>query len=143
MAQEGRKYLLSIVNSVICLPDAFRIGFGKEKFIFSVMGKDATTNEYFAVSAIYDSICDIDSKIKHAFNSALACDFPENMNDYAPFLTPPESEKLAMYHVENMVFRISILWDLLAQLCIVILRTGIETEKNTLYSIFQEPRNRK
>lgn len=129
MAQEGRKYLSSIVNSVICLPDAFRIGFGKEKIIFSIMGKDATTNEYFAVSAIYDSICDIDSKIKHAFNSVLVCDFPESMKDYAPFSTPTESEKLAIYHVENMVFRISILWDLLAQLCNVIFRTGIEPEK--------------
>ena len=63
MAQEGREYLSAIVNSVICVPDAFRIGIGSEKYLFSATGHDETTNEYFAISAIYDSICDVDSKI--------------------------------------------------------------------------------
>lgn len=34
-----------------------------------------------------------------------------------------------MYYVENIVFRTSILWDLLAQLCNVLYRTGIIPKK--------------
>ncbi len=129
MSQEGREYLSSIVYSVICMPDVFRIGFGNGKYVFSVMSEDATTNEYFAVSATYDSICDTDAKIKYAFEMTLACDFPETIKNYDPFSKPTEQEMTAMYHVENMVFRISILWDLLAQLCNIIFRTGIEPGK--------------
>lgn len=126
--QEGLEYLSTIVNSIICIPDAFRITYGKDKYVFSAMGQDATTNEYFAVSAIYDTICDIDRKIKYAFEKVLACDFSEKIAEYDPFSEPNEQEFTAMYHVENMVFRISILWDLLAQLCNVIFRTGIAPE---------------
>ena len=129
MAQEGREYLSTIMNSVICIPDAFRIYCGIDKFIFSVMGEDTTVNEYFAVSAIYDSICYADEKIKYAFEQTLACDFPDTLKDYDPFSRPKEQEAKAMYHVENIVFRISILWDLLAQLCNVVFQTGINSEK--------------
>ena len=129
MAQEGREYLSAIVNAVICVPDAFRIDIGAGKYIFSASGNDIVTNEYFAISAIYESICDIDSKIKFAFEKALVCDFPETLKDYNPLSKPTEQENTAMYHVENMVFRTSILWDLLAQLCNILFRTGIEPEK--------------
>ncbi len=129
MAREGREYLKEIVNSVICVPDAFRINVGQGKYIFSAMGKDSKTNEYFAVSAIYDSICDIDSKIKYAFNSILECDFSETLKGHDPFSKPTEQENIAMYHVENMVFRLSILWDLLAQLCNILYKTGLDTDK--------------
>lgn len=129
MSQEGREYLSTIMDSVICIPDAFRISFGADKFVFSVMGEDTTTNEYFAVSAIYDSICYADEKIKYAFKQALACDFSDTIKDYDPFSKPKKQEINAMYHVENMVFRISILWDLLAQLCNVVFQTGLDPEK--------------
>ena len=129
MAREGREYLSEIVDSVICLRDAFRIGIGGDKYIFSAMGPDAATNNYFAVSAIYDSICDVDTKIKYAFKAALECDFPETLMEYDPFSMPTVQERIAMYHVENIVFRVSILWDLLAQLCNVIYQTGISPDK--------------
>lgn len=129
MAQEGREYLSAIVNSVICVPDAFRIGIGSGKYLFSATGHDETTNEYFAISAIYDSICDVDSKIKYAFGQAINCKFPETIKEYNPLAKPTEQECIAMYHVENIVFRTSILWDLLAQLCNVLYRTGIAPDK--------------
>lgn len=125
MAQEERTYLSTIVNSVICVPNAFRIGIGSGKYLFSASGNDQTTNEYFAVSAIYDTICEVDSKIKYAFEQALKCEFPETIQDYNPLAEPTEQECIAMYHVENIVFRISTLWDLLAQLCNVLYRTHI------------------
>ena len=128
MVQEGREYLSAIVNSVICVPDAFRIGIGSGKYLFSATGNDRTTNDYFAISAIYDSICDIDAKIKYAFEQALTCKFPETIIEYNPLAKPTRQEDIAMYHVENMVFRTSILWDLLAQLCNVLFHTGIKPE---------------
>lgn len=127
MAQEGREYLSAIVNSVKCVPDAFRIDIGAGKYIFSASG-NAATDQYFAISAVYDSICDIDAKIKYAFEQALACNFPETIKDYSPLSTPTKQEFIAMYHVENIVYRTSMLWDLLAQLCNILFQTGIHPE---------------
>ena len=103
MSQEGREYLSTIMDSVICIPDAFRISFGADKFVFSVMGEDTTTNEYFAVSAIYDSICYADEKIKYAFEQALACDFSDTIKDYDPFSKPKKQEINAKMQCPNTI----------------------------------------
>lgn len=45
MAREGRAYLTELVESVICVPDAFRIKCGNDKFIFSIQSKNQETND--------------------------------------------------------------------------------------------------
>lgn len=127
MAREGKAYLQEVVNSVICIPDAFHIKYGDEKYLFSIVTKDQATTDYYAVSAIYDTICVVDEQIKYAFNKAIACDLPETLEEYDPFSMPNDNERIAIYHTENIVFRVSVLWDLLAQLCNVIYHTGLET----------------
>ena len=112
MAREGKAYLTELVESVICVPDAFRIRCGNDNFIFSIQSKNQETNDYFAISAIYDTICTIDSAIKFAFAEAIAIDLPESLDTYNPFSQIGEDERIAIYHVENIVFRVSILWDM-------------------------------
>lgn len=129
MPKEGKVYLQELVNAIICKPDAFRIQFDHGKFIFGICSINQQDNDYYAVSAIYDTIVDIDSKIKHAFSQAVMCDLPQTLEEYSPFSRPGKEELVAIYHVENMVYRVSILWDLLAQLCNVIFHTGIEVKK--------------
>lgn len=126
MSRQGKEYLQELVNSVICIPNSFRIKYGDDRFIFSVATDDQETTDYFSVATIYDSICVIDEYIKYAFNQAISCDIPETMDDYDPFINPTLDERIALYHTENIVFRVSMLWDLLAQLCNVIYHTGIK-----------------
>lgn len=137
MAREGREYLLELANSVVYIRDAFHISFGKGAFVFAAISKDVETRQYFDVSAIYDSLCDIDSKIKCALNMALSCNISESLQDYHPLSQVKNEQFLAMYHTENIVFRVSTLWDLLAQLCNVIYQTGLEPNKIHYWNFFK------
>lgn len=47
MAREGKAYLTELVESVICVPDAFRIKCGNDKFIFSIQSKKQETRVCF------------------------------------------------------------------------------------------------
>lgn len=129
MSREGKEYLTELIESVICIPDVFRIKCGNGKYLFSVNSTDQDTMNYFAVSAFYDTVCSVDASIKFAFGEAISVDLPVSLKDYDPFFKPTEDEKIALYHTENIVFRVSILWDLLAQLCNVIYNTGIKSEE--------------
>jgi hypothetical protein len=129
MPLEGRKYLEELVGAIICIPDAFRIRLEDGKYIFGVISKDQKFSDYYAVSAIYDTIVDLDKKIKYSFSQALTSDLPETLDGDSPFSELAEKEFEAMHHIENMVYRVSILWDLLAQLCNVKYHTGLETDK--------------
>lgn len=136
MALEGRKYLEELVSAIICIPDAFRIRIEDGKFIFSVMSVDQKCNDYFAVSAIYDAIVDLDKKIKYSFSQVLSSDLSETLDGYSPFSELANKEFGAMYHIKNLIYRVSILWDLLAQLCNVKYHTGLETDKIYYYRYF-------
>lgn len=129
MALEGRVYLEELMNSVICIADAFRIRVEDEKYIFSILTKEQQTNDYYAISTIYDTIVDLDRKIKFSFAEAVKCNLPETLEGYNPFTELNNSEFIALYHIENMIFRISTLWDLLAQICNVIYHTNLSIEK--------------
>lgn len=129
MSLEGKEYLEEIVNSVICIPDVFRIHLEDGKYIFSIHSKEQHIDDYYAVSAIYDTIVDLDNKVKHSFSQAITCNLSETLDGYDPFSKLKEEEFIAMYHIENMVYRVSILWDLLAQLCNVIFHTELEASK--------------
>lgn len=127
MSRQGKEYLQELVDAVICIPDAFRIKCGNGKYLFAVTTSDQEATDYFAVSAIYDTICAVDEQIKYAFSEATSYDLPETLKEYNPFSKPDAEERKALYHTENIVFRVSVLWDLLAQLCNVIYHTGLKT----------------
>lgn len=133
-----------LVNLVVCIPDAFRIRIDNQTYIFSMDSKDQQTKDYFAVSAIYDTIIDLDKKIKYSFSEAIAFDLPETLEGYHPFLEPAKNESVAMYYIENMVYRVSILWDLLAQLCNIMFHTGIDVNKvyyTRYFELFSKGKN--
>lgn len=138
MAGQYKEYLKRLVDSIVCQPDAFMIRCGDGKYIFSVGSDDRDTSDYFAISAIYDTICSIDASIKYAFSEVLLYEQLETFENHDPLLKPDGEEKRALYHTENIVFRISILWDLLAQLCNIIYHTGYEVDKLYYHSYFKK-----
>ena len=60
MSRQGKEYLSEVINAIQCTPDAFRIRLEDDRFLFSIMTTDTKTQDWFSVSAIYDSICEID-----------------------------------------------------------------------------------
>lgn len=100
--------------------DKFRISVEEDKYIFgALIGKSVQANkpDYFAISSIYDTIVDLNHKIKYSFYMAAECEPSELLSDHIWFGKPQANENTAIYFIENMVFRTAILWDMLAQLC--------------------------
>ena len=95
----------------------FEIGFGENSYVFGAILKEQPGFcEYFSYKTLYDSIIDIDKKIKHSVCMGLQrAEIPVG-NNWNPFERPTASEWEAMYYAENALFRVSVLWDLLAQL---------------------------
>ncbi|MEA4832075.1 MAG: Cthe_2314 family HEPN domain-containing protein [Oscillospiraceae bacterium] len=122
-------YLEKLIESIIYTPNAFKINLGNGKSILSIVSNDKGINEYFAISAIYDTIIDIDRIIKYAFAETTKYNLPETLDEYNPLSKPSEMDIIALYHIENIVFRISVLWDLLAQICNIIFHTDQKPEK--------------
>lgn len=121
------EYLKEIIDAVVCIPNVFRVRIeNTDKFIFSISTNDEKTEEWYAVAAIYDSICEIDAQIKYAFKEVIKYELPETLENYNPFSKMDNDEREAFYHIENIVFRTSVLWDLLAQLCNVIYDTKLD-----------------
>ena len=138
MAKEGKNYLRGLVESIVCTPNIFRISMEDGKYIFSISSNDQQTNDWYAVSAIYDSICEVDKQIKYAFGQAISFNIPETLEGYNPFSKFSEEENIALYHTENIVYRVSILWDLLAQLCNVLYHTNLRVEQINYNRYFEK-----
>lgn len=139
MIKKDKKYLKTLINSVIYIPEAFLLPIdgNQNKYIFSAFG-NASLNEYFSISVIYDAIIDLDKKIKLSFFESLKGDMSESLKDWRPFSKLEDKEYVALYHIENMIYRINILWDLLAQLCNIMFNTGLEIDKINHFSYFQQ-----
>lgn len=111
------KRIKDCLNSVYYEPKLFTIGFDDVKYVFGALLKDQPGfQKLFSYNTIYESIVDIDKKIKHSFLLGLQYAVVHDGNEWDPFGKPSDSEWEALYYTENAIFRIAILWDLLAQL---------------------------
>ena len=90
--------------------------FGEDKFIMGAEFIDQPENKFFMYKTIYDTIIDLDEKIKKSFRLAIEWEYQSDIKEFNMFLIPSEEEREAIYYTENAIFRTSVLWDLLAQL---------------------------
>lgn len=137
---KNRKYLEKLVNSIETVPNAFHIycSDDKTKYIGYIHSNDRTIEKYYAVSALYDTVLDLDKKIKFSFFKTVDYNLPETLDGFNPFDKPTGDEMSALYYIENMLFRVSILWDMLAQLCNVIFDTKQKPDKIYYSSYFDD-----
>lgn len=132
-------WLKEQVDKISFDENLFRIYVGDNKYIFGAFLQDTNGQpDYFAISTIYDTIADLNDKIKYSFYMAMKCDLSESLDDYSMFGTPSSNEKIALYFMENMVFRTAILWDMLAQLCNVYWRINKPIDKIYVQSFFHD-----
>ena len=95
------------------------------KIIFSIQSKDQKLNIYNDTKAIYETIIDLCEKISTSFAytyEGIAKLRTEGA--WNPFMAASANENLTFYFIENVVFRTSVLWDLLAQLYNVLWNIG-------------------
>lgn len=108
--------LLRLVDSIQYDPTLFHQSIGDNKYVMGCLTHSPSPNDFFVYKTIYDSILDLDKKIKKSFNSALKWEYASNINEFNMIGTPTKEESEAIYYTENAIFRTSVLWDLLAQL---------------------------
>lgn len=117
MEQEEKKYFQDIIDSVQYEKNAFTIWYGDEKIIMgALIPEDSDVQKFFSYATIYHTLIDVDWKIKFSLYKAI--DFAETVDFqmWNPIKPPSEDEKMALYYVENAIFRTEVLWDLLAQM---------------------------
>lgn len=116
----------------------FRLSYGENKYIFDAMYTKEVEVDIFAISSIYDTIIDLNAKIKYSFDAVVKSNPSENLMEHKIFEKPAENEMKALYYIENMIFRTSTLWDMLAQLCNVFWKKGKSANKLYTESFFHD-----
>lgn len=117
---ESLEWLKEQVEAVTFDEKRFRVSVGDGKYIFGAIIGNSTSSDkvdFFKISSIYDTIIDLNEKIKYSFYMSAECNPSENLADHVVFGKPQKSENTAIYFIENLVFRSAILWDMLAQVC--------------------------
>lgn len=128
-------YLFEKYNNIVYDPDKFTIFLDDDKFLFGVLSPEndeSHLSKEMQYKTLYDTLIDLDAKIKFSFDNALKCSYQRNLIDnFSIHKRGTSEETLAYYYVENALFRTSSLWDILAQL--YCLFYNIKIPKNYIY----------
>lgn len=104
--ESEQKYLENILSNIYYELDIFVMPFGDGKEVIGVMSgddeKSNNLNEFFKYKTLYNSLIDLDIKIKFSLQQAIISSQQNKMLE-------------AYYYIENGVFRIITAWDNLAQ----------------------------
>ncbi|WP_102694147.1 Cthe_2314 family HEPN domain-containing protein [Rummeliibacillus pycnus] len=132
---EEVKYLRNKINDISYDEDRFTLMLGSDKYIFGIVSaaNDSTPiSEIIKYKTIYDTLKDLDSKIKLSFKKAINYTYSANVQkNYSILKTSSEEEVLAYYYIENALFRTISLWDMLGQLYRLFYK--IEIPNNEVY----------
>jgi hypothetical protein len=112
---------------------------GNEKFLFGIVStpnNPAPFSELMQYKTIYDTLRDLDYKIKISFEKAIYYSYSSNVqNNFSILNNSSEEETMAYYYIENALFRTSSLWDMLAQLYRLYYHIQIDQDKVGIRSI--------
>lgn len=137
-----REYFNSKLSQVIYNPDRFKLMIGEDRFLFGVVSagdKEAPFSRLMQYKTLYDTLIDLDWKIKLSFEKAIEYAYSELVqNNYSIFKTETEEEQRAFYYIENALFRTSSLWDLLAQFYRLFYKIDVPKER-VYYNKFFNP----
>lgn len=129
------KYLRGKFCEVLYDSNRFKLFIGKDKFLFGVFspeGENAPFSKLMNYKTMYDTLIDLDWKIKISFDKGIEYAYSNSVQDNFNIIqTDSQEEKLAYYYIENALFRTSTLWDILAQL--YCLFYDIEIKSDSIY----------
>jgi hypothetical protein len=114
------KYLLRKVDEIYYGESRFRVMIEKEKYIFGVVSAEnepSSISKIIQYNVIYETIYDLDFKIKLSFKKAIEYAYSTKVQEQFSLLKNSSVEEIySYYYIENALFRVSSLWDMLAQL---------------------------
>lgn len=141
-----KKYLEAKVNEIKYNDNRFKLKIGSDRYVFGIIsGQDskASFSKLLQYKTIYDTLKDIDYKLKISFEKAIEFAYSEAVqSDFSIFEKGSYEETVAYYYIENALFRISSLWDLLAQLYRLYYQIEVDADKVYYNKIFN-PRSPK
>ncbi len=141
-ANAEREYFNNKLLQVTYNPDRFKLMIGEDRYLFGVVSAgddEAPFSRLMQYKTLYDTLIDLDWKIKLSFEEAIKYAYSESVrNDYSIFKKGTEEEQRAFYYIENALFRTSSLWDLLAQFYRLFYKVDVPKER-VYYSKFFNP----
>lgn len=130
-------HIYSLAYVPVYEKDFFDIEVAEGIFINFVSSENPKKKVLFTAKTYYDNVVDIAKKIRISVASAVGqCDAAFDDSLYNPFDKPTKDEIVASYCAENVLFRVLILWDILAQLYNVINECNIPEDKINYHRFF-------
>ena len=131
-------YVENILSTIKYENNAFSIYRGEQVKLGTIVDDIPAAQDFFNYATIYNSIVDISNKINYSIRCA--ANYAEDLNPelWDPFQTPSEGELKAIYYVEDGIFRVETLWDLLAQICNIKFEINIPSNKIYVEPFFKE-----
>lgn len=139
------EYLLSKMNEIYYNENRFRVLIEKDKYIFGVVSAEnepSYISKIIQYKTIYETICDLDFKIKLSFKKAIEYAYSTNVQEQFSLIRNNSIEETySYYYIENALFRTSSLWDMLAQLYRLHYQIDVKPNKVYYNQIF-DPKSR-
>lgn len=115
-----KSYLEELIQSISYDNNFFEIYWSEGKVVFGMMmpDKNDKLNKIFMYKSIFCSAKDLNNKIKYSLKNSIESAYSDEVSNckFDFFKEPIGEEWSAYYFLENAIFRISTLWDLLAQI---------------------------
>lgn len=141
---EEINYLRMKCSEVSYSPNRFKLFIGEDRYLFGVISskdKSSPFSKLMKYKTIYDTLIDLDWKIKFCFDKAIEYAYSDTLQKkFSMIITECEEERLAYYYIENSLFRISSLWDILAQLFCLYYNIKIPTNDIYYNKLFNQER---
>lgn len=141
-ANEEKEYFNNKLLQVAYNPDRFKLMIDEDRYLFGIVSSgddEAAFSRLMQYKTLYDTLIDLDWKIKLSFEEAIKYAYSESVqNDYSILERSTEEEKRAFYYIENALFRTSSLWDLLAQFYRLYYKVNVPKNK-VYYNKFFNP----
>lgn len=135
-----KDYFNTKLSQVVFNPDRFELLIGDDKYLFGYLSGTHMENPFSRLmqyKTIYDTVVDLDWKIKLSFEEAIDYSCSKSvLKEYSIIKSATEEERIALYYIENALFRVSILWDLLAQFYRLYYRINVKMENVHYKKIF-------
>lgn len=130
MKEEIASLLNDTIDSIQYPQNLFTIWYSEDKILMGAfLHSNSKIQKFINCGTIYNNILDLDSKIKFSLKMAIKLAEDVDFEKWNPFQSPSDDEHISVYYIENAVFRISALWDLLAQLFNVYAELGVDLDK--------------
>lgn len=128
--------LRELIDNIQYDADLFKIYIDPDRYIMGCMSINSADSVFFTYKTIYDTIIDLDGKIKKSFDLALRWEYSIDIDKFNMIAPPSSKEQEAIYYTENAIFRSSVLWDLLAQLYNIKYKGNKNPDKVYYHSLF-------